>query len=97
MANQIAQTISNQIGGSALYMIGAKNLVAHEDGLSFRIGRNSKSVNYIKITLTSADLYDIEFGYIRGTTYKVRSSEEGLYFDMLRSSIERNTGLYTSL
>lgn len=97
MSNNIAQTISKQIGGSALYMIGAKNLVAHEDGLGFRIGRNSKSVNYVKITLTPADLYDIEFGYIRGTSYKVRSSESGLYFDMLRDSIERNTGLYTSL
>jgi hypothetical protein len=94
---KIAQTISKQIGGSALYMIGAKNLLAHDDGLSFRVGRNSKSVNYIKITLTAADLYDIEFGYIRGTSYKVRSNESGLYFDMLRDSIERNTGLYTSL
>jgi hypothetical protein len=97
MSNNIAQTIAQQIGGSALFMIGAKNLIAHDDGLAFRVGRNSKSVNYVKITLTSADLYDIEFGYIRGTSYKVRSSEEGLYFDMLRSSIERNTGLYTSL
>ena len=97
MANQIAQTIAQQIGNRALYMIGAKNLVAHDDGLAFRVGRNSKSVNYVKVTLTSADLYDIEFGYIRGTSYKVRNTESGLYFDMLHDSIERNTGLYTSL
>lgn len=92
-----AQIISKQIGGSALFMIGAKNLVNHGDALSFRIGRNSKSVNYVKITLTPADLYDVEYGYIRGTTYKVRSEEQGIYVDMLHDSIERNTGMYTSL
>jgi hypothetical protein len=93
----IAQTIRDQIGSGALFMIGAKNLLDHGDALSFRIGRNSKSVNYIKVTLTPADLYDIEYGYIRGTSYKVRETDEGMYFDMLRDSIERNTGLYTSL
>lgn len=93
----IAQTIANQIGNGALYMIGAKNLLAHDDGLSFRVGRNSKSVNYVKITLNSMDTYDVEYGYIRGMNYTVRNNESGLYFDMLRDSIERNTGLYTSL
>jgi hypothetical protein len=97
MTNQVAQTISKQIGGGAFTMIGAKNLLDHGDALSFRIGRNSKSVNYVKVTLTPADLYDVEYGYIRGTTYKVRSNEQGIYADMLRESIERNTGLYTSL
>ena len=93
----IANTIRNQIGGGALFMIGAKNLIDHGDALSFRIGRNSKSVNYVKITLNASDTYDIEYGYIRGTSYKVRSTDEGMYNDMLRGSIERNTGLYTSL
>lgn len=97
MSNQIAQTIASQIGNRAFQMIGAKNLIAHEDGLSFRIGRNSKSVNYVKVTLTPEDLYDIEYGRIHGLKYTVKASEQGVYCDMLHDSIERNTGLYTSL
>jgi len=94
----IAKTIAEQIGNRALYMIGAKNLLAHEDGsLSFKIGRNSKSVNYVKITLTPADLYDITFSWVTKNGVKERSREEGIYWDMLKGAIERNTGMYTSL
>lgn len=93
----IANTIKEQIGHRALYMIGAKNLLDHGDALSFKIGRNSKSVNYIKITLTPADLYDITFSWVTKNGEKVRSSEDGIYFDMLKGAIERNTGMYTSL
>lgn len=93
----IANTIKDQIGHRALYMIGAKNLLDHDGALSFKIGRNSKSVNYIKITLTPADLYDITFSWVTKNGIKERSREEGIYFDMLRGAIERNTGMYTSL
>jgi hypothetical protein len=93
----IAKTIAEQIGNKAFFMIGAKNLLAHDDALSFKIGRNSKSVNYVKVTLNAADLYDVEFGWVNKNGYKVRSSEEGIYFDMLHGAIERNTGMYTSL
>ena len=92
----IAKTIAEQIGNKAFMMIGGKNLIAHEDGLSFKIGRNSKSVNYIKVTLTASDLYDISFSWVTKNGIKERSSEEGIYFDMLRGAIERNTGMYTS-
>ena len=93
----IAKTIAEQIGNKAFFMIGAKNLLAHDDALSFKIGRNSKSVNYIKVTLNAADLYDITFSWVTKNGEKIRSSEEGIYFDMLHGAIERNTGMYTSL
>lgn len=93
----VAKTIADQIGGRAFYMIGAKNLVNHGDALSFKVGRNSKSVNYVKVTLTPADLYDVEYGWVTKKGYKVRATDEGIYCDMLHDSIERNTGLYTSL
>jgi len=93
----IAKTIAEQIGNKAFFMIGAKNLLAHDDALSFKVGRNSKSVNYVKVTLTPADLYDIEFGWVTKNGYKERSREDGIYFDMLHGAIERNTGMYTSL
>ena len=93
----IAKTIAEQIGNRAFMMIGGKNLLAHDDGLSFKIGRNSKSVNYVKVTLTSADLYDITFSWVNKNGIKERSREDGIYWDMLRGAIERNTGMYTSL
>jgi len=93
---EIATEISKQIGGGAFYMLGAKNKVAVENGLSFRI-RGSRKVNYIKIVLNALDLYDVEYGKIHGMNYKVVATDKGLYFDMLHKSIETNTELYTSL
>lgn len=93
---RIAETIREQIGHQAMYMMGAKNLVAHEKGLSFRV-RGSKAINYIKITLTSLDLYDIEMGKIWGNSYKVVKTLDGAYNDMLHAFIERHTGLRLSL
>jgi hypothetical protein len=94
---QVAKTIQKQLGGKALMMLGAKNLVGDKNSLSFKIGRNSKGVNHIRIFLTSMDLYDIDFGAIRGTTYKIKKAVKGIYADMLHKTIEDNTGMYTSL
>ena len=63
--NGVAETIREQLGSMALMMMGAKNLAkgTDKDGreyLSFRIGKNSKKVNYIKITLNPLDFYDID-------------------------------------
>lgn len=98
-AQEIASTILSQMGGMGRIkaMTGAKNFVAHEDGVSFRIGRNSNGVNYVKVTLTPADLYDVEYGAIRGHNYKVKAKSEGLYNDMLKRDFERNTGMYLTL
>jgi len=93
----IAKEILKQLGGNKfIAMTGAKNLVAHADGLSFRVGRNAKAVNYCKITLNTMDEYDCEFGAIRGTTYKVKSSCKA-FCDTLQGAFESNTGLYTKL
>jgi len=97
-ARETAETIRQQIGGKALYMLGAKNFSFDADGsLSFRI-RGSKKVNYIKVTLDRGmDLYNMELGKIWGYNYKVVAEETGLYFDMLCTMIEKHSGLYTSL
>jgi hypothetical protein len=76
-------------------MTGAYNFVAIQNGLSFKI-KNPKA-NYIKITLNGKDLYDLEVGRIRGNSYKVVSQYDDLYFDMLKPSIEKATGMYLSL
>jgi hypothetical protein len=76
-------------------MTGAYNFIALKDGVSFRI-KNAKA-NYIKITLTSLDLYDLEVGRLRGGKYTVVSKQEGLYNDQLKPAIEKATGMYLSL
>lgn len=93
----IAKTIINQIGDKALYMIGAKNLLAIDNGLGFKIMRNAKGVNYIEIKLNSLDLYDIRYCYVSVKGIKEIAVDNNYYADMLRGSIEKNTGLYIRL
>ncbi len=93
----VAKTIANQIGNGALFMIGAKNLAGDDNSLSFKIGRNSKSVTHIRVTLNSLDLYDVEFLRCNKNGIKKVSVASGVYNDMLNSIIETHTGLYTSL
>ena len=108
----IANKIKEQIGHKALYMLGAKTLVAHKDGLSFRI-RGSNKVNYIKITVAPNDTYNMEFAKIRAVpimraihmtpeqekekSYKIVAEHKGVYNDMLNKIIEQETGLRTKL
>jgi len=102
-SNQVAKIILKQIGGNkALVMTGAKNLVSgeNENGdpyLAFKIGRNSSGINYIKIALTSLDLYDVEFGRMSGMNYKVVKAFDRIYADQLVEIIEQTTGMYLSL
>lgn len=99
-----ARTIQTQLGG-ALVMIGAKNLIAHPDALSFRIGRNPKRVNHVKVThAAGADLYTVTFSRVpsvraicRGAEVAVIAQESGVYASQLRDVIETHTGLYTRL
>ena len=93
----VANTILEQLGGAGRLrmMTGAYNFVDLGNGLSFKI--KNQRANYIKIKLTSMDLYDVEVGRIRGNTYKVVNSAEGLYFDQLKPFIEKSTGMYLNL
>lgn len=100
---EIANEIIRQMGGNKLVaMTGAKNFGAIENGVQFKIGKNSKRVNTVKITLNAMDTYDVEYSWFakkRGTfeyVNTVKASENGIYNDMLKESFERNTGMYTS-
>jgi hypothetical protein len=98
----VAKTILEQMGGIGRIsaMTGAYNFIASDDGVSFRF-KGSKTFNYVKIKLTGMDLYDVEIGQIRKKkgipTVVPRSTETGLYFDMLKPIFEKVTGLYLSL
>lgn len=99
---EIAGTIINQLGGNRLVaMTGAKNFVAIENGVQFKIGRNSKSINTVIVRLNSMDTYDIEYGRVakkKGVpTYTAKTTELNIYNDMLKESFESNTGMYLTL
>jgi len=95
--NEVANIIYNQIGYKSMLMIGAKNLVTMDDGLGFKIMRNTKGINYIEIKLNSLDLYDVRFCYVTVKGIKEIAVDNNCYTDMLRGSIEKNTGLYIRL
>ena len=99
----VAKTIAKQIGNRAFYMMGAKNLVKGKekgkDYLGFRIGRNSKGINYIKVFYNaSQDLYEIEFGFVNiKKGFNVKKSVKGVYVDQLHRIISANTGMTLNL
>lgn len=99
----IAKTILQQLGGSGrlVAMTGAKNFVAVDNGLSFKVGRNAQGVNYVRIILNSMDVYDVQFCRVRTVkgipTIKVISEHSDIYDDMLIPLFERGTGMYLSL
>ena len=99
MTTAIAQTIAQQIGKQALFMLGAKNLVASENALTFKVGRNAKRVTHIKVELNGYDLYDITYYKItnRGLNVIELHTSTMVYFDQLHADFEAQTGMYTKL
>lgn len=105
----VATIIHQQLGGRRFaFLTGAKNFLAHESALSFRIGRNKSKANRVLITLTPADTYTVEFQKVTtGRVTKAGEFVEGgvktlvtcedIYCDMLQECFENNTGLYCHL
>ena len=93
----VAKTIHQQIGQKAMVMIGAKNFVAGDDTLGFKIGRNAGKWTHIRVELTGADLYKMTFFRFWGCDIKAEKEVDGLFFDGLRQAIRDNTGMATRL
>jgi len=96
---EIAATILRQMGGMGKIcaMTGAKNFIDYGNGVSFRFPNNVKGrPNTFKVTLDPDDTYSVEFGRCRGTTYKILKTLNGIYWDMLKSLFEQESGLYLS-
>jgi hypothetical protein len=92
-----AEVIKQLGGGRFIAMTGAKDFFLGPKGMVFKIGRNSKGVNYVRINLNSMDTYDVEYLSVRNYKEKVKYKANGIYADMLRDSFEAHTGLRTSL
>ncbi len=93
----IATEILNQLGGASrlVAMTGAYNFLAIDNGVSFRI--KNPPANYIRVTLTSSDLYDVEIGRIRGVKYNHVNKATGIQASELKGFIEKATGMYLQL
>ena len=94
---QGAEVIQQLGGGRFIAMTGAKDFFLGPKGMVFKIGRNSKGINYVRISLNFMDTYDIQFLQVRKFKEKVKSEAKGVYADMIRDVFEQHTGLRTSL
>jgi hypothetical protein len=94
----VANEILRQLGGNRFKaLVGAKNFVGGDNMLMFQVGTGAKNkINKVRITLTPADLYNIEFFYIRGVNVKIIAKHEGIYNDMLADIFTKETGFYTT-
>ena len=102
MTKDQAQILLSQLGGSRFVtMTGAKDFSVSDTGLLFKIGRNCKGINAVKINLNWMDLYDMEFMTIRrkdGVPEVTKTIPvSGVYFDQLQDVFTAETGLYTHL
>ncbi len=95
---EVADTIAKQMGGlgKLRMMIGAKNITAGDNSLSFQFPNPQRSKgNGCRITLRPDDTYDMEF--FSGSAAKVVKKIEGVYADQLMDLFEKQTGLYLTL
>ena len=74
---------------------GAKNIGVDSKSLTFKIGRNSKSISHIKIYHNMMDLYDVEFIRVRGTSMKVVKKVNDVYAEDLQNIFSKYTGMAT--
>lgn len=92
--------VLQQLGGNRfIAMTGARNFVySNKDKyVGFRLGRNHRNINYVRITLNANDLYDVEFMRIRKFEAKTVTKVTDVYGDQLRRVFEEETGMATSL
>ena len=99
----VANIIKDQIGPKAFFMMGAANLLGDESSLTFKVGRNPRSVSHVRVTLDADDTYTVEFlrcttsHKTYQTTRKVLQSDSLVYAEDLHRVIHSGTGLFLSL
>lgn len=108
--SRVARVILQQLGGQRfIAMTGAHTLTSHRDALTFRLPQAEKGINYVRITLTSSDLYRLEFRRVQLGKFDPKRMErkpdinklieeiDGIYYDSLQDVFRRVTGLATRL
>ena len=97
---EIAAVIADQLGGlfRLSMMVGAKNFVAIESGLTFKLGTGAKDgITHCTITLDADDTYTVRFQRVYGRKVSEKGSTSGVYCDMLMDIFEGATGFYLTI
>lgn len=78
-------------------MTGSTNFVVGDDVLTFKVGSGAKQgIKYVRITLTSMDLYKVDFiSLTKNLEMKTVASHDMIYDDMLQEIFTQETGFYT--
>ena len=98
MDRRKAAEILKQIGGNRfIAMTGAKGFAFSDKYMSFKIGRNSKGINFVRIAHNAKDLYDMEFGFVSVRGIKVKKKVKDVYADMLGQIFKKHTGMNVRL
>jgi hypothetical protein len=101
MDNAVAKIIIEQLGNRGLSMIGAKELVAGPTSLTFKVGRNAKTVSHIRVVLMPSDTYTVEALRVRKSkgvpVCTTVQSQDDMHAEDLKATIESFTGMYMSL
>lgn len=94
---EIAETILQQLGGNPfIAMTGAKTFVAIEEGLQFKIGRNMRRANTVRVVLDrGTDTYSIEFWQCTKHRDLIRESRQGVHAEELQRVFTAVTGMDT--
>jgi hypothetical protein len=93
----VANEIRLQIGPTALFMLGAKNLTGDVASLSFRIGRNSHRVTHLRIVLEPSDCYTVQAIRVRGSSVRTVETRDDVDCESLASAIRELTGMETRM
>ena len=95
---QGAETLRQLGGNRFIAMTGAKHFGVGPNGMSFKIGRNSKRVNHVTIDYDRGrDLYNMKFDWVTIKGIQNKKKLKGIYADQLQDMFTRYTGMYTSL
>lgn len=97
-SNVVAEAIIKQLGGinRLSAMLGANNFIGHKDGVSFKF-KGSTKMNYVKISVNSKDLYDLDFKKLVGMNSKDIATEKNINVEILRKTFTQITGLDLSI
>ena len=98
MDKKKAAVLLKQLGGNKfIAMTGAKGFAFSDKYMSFKIGRNSKGINFVRIGHNAKDLYDMEFGFVSVKGIKVKKKVNDVYADMLGTIFTKYTGMNVRL
>ena len=94
MSDKVSRIILQQLGGNKfLAMTGAKDLVYDKTSLTFKLPKNRGKIFAYKIKLDEAtDTYEVTTFKRDGQYDFKQEKQEGIYCDMLRDIISKETG-----